>query len=244
MLRAPRSSPIRRLAALAAVLVATGTATACGSDGDTTAATDASVGDAAVAPIANQDHWHAAFGIYVCDTFLPDLPDVGPDALGIHTHQDGLVHIHPFVDSAAGENATLGVLTDQIGVTLFVGHFALPEDPNWTGSMDGNETWTGATEWTDGDECPQGPGKVRLFVWPPGAQEGDEPEVVDAALARTRFAEDGQRFVLAFVPDGVVPPQPPSTPLLADPGDVHPAPSETDPDAETGTSDTEPSTGW
>ena len=53
------------------------------------------------------DHWHAVFAIYACGDFLA-VQDPN-DPLGIHTHSDGLIHIHPFEEEAAGENATLGV---------------------------------------------------------------------------------------------------------------------------------------
>src|SRR5688572_1252934 len=53
------------------------------------------------APVANQDHWHAAYGIYACDAFLAPLSDER-DPKGIHSHADGIIHIHPFVRSAAG----------------------------------------------------------------------------------------------------------------------------------------------
>ncbi len=48
-----------------------------------------------VAHPALGDHWHDAYGIYVCDAFEPpqfDLPGARHD---IHTHEDGLMHIHP-----------------------------------------------------------------------------------------------------------------------------------------------------
>ena len=57
-------------------------------------------------------HWHAAFGIYICDTFQPKitgtLEETGIDSdgnqvllndkfriLGIHSHGDGIIHYHP-----------------------------------------------------------------------------------------------------------------------------------------------------
>src|SRR5687768_1760383 len=62
----------------------------------------------AVAPIANKDHWHAAIGFFVCDKYVSPPqdpnPEVKPDVLGVHTHGDGLVHIHPFSRRAAGKN--------------------------------------------------------------------------------------------------------------------------------------------
>ena len=57
-------------------------------------------------PVANQDHWHAAYGVYLCDDFAPPITDER-DPKGIHTHGDGIIHIHPFVRSSPGKNATL-----------------------------------------------------------------------------------------------------------------------------------------
>src|SRR5262245_47264640 len=39
-----------------------------------------------------EDHWHAAYGIYVCDQFLPPLTDTVADVTGLHTHGDGVAH--------------------------------------------------------------------------------------------------------------------------------------------------------
>src|SRR4051812_12855904 len=61
--------------------------------------------DSKNAPRANQDHWHAAYGFYVCDHWIANIPDGPADLLGIHTHADGLVHIHPFSTSVAGKQA-------------------------------------------------------------------------------------------------------------------------------------------
>ena len=40
------------------------------------------------------DHWHAAYGIYICGTLEPPFTD-DADPNGIHTHGDGVIHIHP-----------------------------------------------------------------------------------------------------------------------------------------------------
>ena len=50
--------------------------------------------------------------------YQPPFTDAHQDTQGIHTHGDGLIHIHPFVDSAAGRNATLGKFLDQVGVSM------------------------------------------------------------------------------------------------------------------------------
>ena len=59
-----------------------------------------------IAPVLG-DHWHAAIGFYVCGEFQPDLAEF-ESRLGIHTHGDGVIHIHPSSAGGAGENATLG----------------------------------------------------------------------------------------------------------------------------------------
>ncbi|MGH9284611.1 MAG: hypothetical protein ACRD0M_02905, partial [Acidimicrobiales bacterium] len=63
------------------------------------------------------DHWQSAYGVYLCDAFAPPVTD-RRDPKGIHTHGDGVIHVHPFVPSAAGANATLGVFADAVDMTL------------------------------------------------------------------------------------------------------------------------------
>src|SRR3954464_11404283 len=60
-----------------------------------TARNDVASADTAPSSV-NKDHWHAAYGFYVCDHFLPALPESPKDPEGIHTHGDGVFHIHPF----------------------------------------------------------------------------------------------------------------------------------------------------
>ena len=72
--------------------------------------------DPAVAPLLD-DHWHSAFQIYDCGELMPILTDeTDPD--GIHTHADGLIHVHPFNSSATGTDASLDVFFDAAGVTV------------------------------------------------------------------------------------------------------------------------------
>ena len=42
------------------------------------------------------DHIHQAFGVNVCGEWkTPDIPEF-ESTIGIHTHGDGVIHIHPF----------------------------------------------------------------------------------------------------------------------------------------------------
>ena len=66
-----------------------------------------------------RDHWHSAYGVYVCtdDEFLePFLSENDPD--GIHSHQDGLIHIHPFGSSVTGDDAQMDVFLSAMNVSL------------------------------------------------------------------------------------------------------------------------------
>ena len=64
------------------------------------------------------DHWHVAYAMEVCGEVQEPPQDRGADALGIHTHGDGLIHIHPFVGEGTGANANLGAFLDQIGAQV------------------------------------------------------------------------------------------------------------------------------
>ena len=170
---------------------------------------------ASEAPVANRDHWHAAFGIDACGAWEPALGDAGPDAQGIHTHADGLIHIHPFVGAAAGENATFSKFAEQVGIELGDGEFTLPDGRTYANGDD-CEVEEGEVE----------PGRVALYVWPPQATDATEPEIVTEDLGEERFRRDGQVFVLAFVPEGAEVSLPPSMSELANPSDLEQPPEQ------------------
>lgn len=109
----------RRLAL--AVVVALG-AGACGEAKDaspsggpeTTLPTSSTISDQPPGA-TTKDHWHAAFGVQICGELLAPVSDAGPDRTGLHSHNDGLLHIHPFSRAAAGVNANLAAFFDSIG---------------------------------------------------------------------------------------------------------------------------------
>lgn len=51
------------------------------------------------------DHWHASYAIYIGDERQPNAPTW--EGVGIHTHGDGIIHIHPFAGSETGSGAAL-----------------------------------------------------------------------------------------------------------------------------------------
>jgi hypothetical protein len=141
------------------------------------------------APVANVDHWHAAYGIYLCDSFAPKITNER-DPKGIHTHADGIIHIHPFVRSAAGNNATLEVFADAVDMTLSDDELEVPG---------GKKYESGKTKC--GDEV----GIVQVKV---------NDEVLTENVDKFKL-EDGDLITIAFAPEGAELPEPPSAGDLA-----------------------------
>jgi hypothetical protein len=136
------------------------------------------------------EHWHAAYGIYDCGTFLPNLSDVIPDDTGLHTHDDGLMHMHPFGTSYTGDNATIGNWGITTGLEL--------TDTSYSAS---------AVSRSNGDSCGDelGEGTLQLKVW-------DSPNDEEGRLITEDFADyapqEFSMWVLAFVPEGTEIPKP------------------------------------
>jgi len=177
---------------------------------------------AAVTPTVN-DHWHAAYGIYVCDAFLPALTDVVPDTTGLHTHGDGVAHLHPFHSAAAGKNATLAKWGETTGL-----------------EFNSNGFTVNGTAYENGYDCNGQPATVSLYVWP-ADDESAEPLIIPAGeMGGFRFDEDRLAITLAVVPEGTEVPRPPSVPELNQLSDVPGATSTTT--AAPTTTSTEPTT--
>jgi hypothetical protein len=108
------------------------------------------------------DHWHAHFAIVVCGKALPPFPLSNG---GVHTHGDGLIHIHPANATEAGANANLGRFLASVGVRLAPASLQLPN----------------GVVHRDGDKCPDGKtGTVHLLV------NGKDNREWDAYVLRER----------------------------------------------------------
>jgi hypothetical protein len=170
-----------------------------------------------VPPVAFDDHWHAAFGVYVCDAFQPPIPEF-EDPEGIHTHGDGVIHVHPFADSASGANARLGVFLDNAGVEVTDDSLKV-----------GDETWTEGE-----DKCGDKDGEVVVAQWTDVQDEGANPSLVETDAGDLRFRADGEGYVVAFVPEGTDIPKPDTAPNLAELGAIDSGEAQTGTTATTG----------
>jgi hypothetical protein len=166
---------------------------------------------ASAEPVANQDHWHAAYGLYHCDQFLPPITDQ-TDTVGIHTHGDGVIHIHPFVSGAAGTNAKLSVFEDAVGLQITEDELVIP----------GGETYK------KGDKCGDEPGIIQVARWANAddATAGEQPtEIITEDFGDIRFRADREALTIAFAPEGADIPPPESIPTLDQLSDVGTPPS-------------------
>jgi hypothetical protein len=146
----------------------------------------------------NNDHWHAAYGIFDCDSYVSPLQDIRQDdPLGIHTHGDGLMHIHPFAEQSSGKGANLFHFGQQVGMTVSDSSLKTP-----------------TLNRKNGDKCGKQVGHVELLVWSSPADK--TPTVIRKHIAD--FAPKNQSaWTLAFVADGQDVPIPPSISGLSDP---------------------------
>lgn len=158
-----------------------------------------------IGPVANQDHWHAAIGFNVCGEWQPDAPEFEAQAgtsltAGVHSHGDGLIHLHPFSTAEAGNNATVGLWMDYGG---------------WRLDEQGFSLWNGQAV-ASGDECPDGPGEL---VWSVNG-------VIQTGNPADYKPNDLDVIAIGFLSEGQELGEPPSAAIVSAPTDVLP----TDPD--------------
>jgi hypothetical protein len=157
---------------------------------------------AAEQPAVNKDHWHMAYGFYVCDHFLPAFTDKDPssDPNGIHTHGDGVVHIHPFSSLSSGKRAKLQIFFDTTNVKVTASEIKLTTD---------NVTHK------NGQHCDSGTvgtAEVQTKVWNT-RDPSDQGHIVSGNPANIH-PTDGMLITIAFVPPGTDIPRPPSADQL------------------------------
>ena len=136
------------------------------------------------------DHWHAAYTIYDCGVEVPFFQGVA-DPDGIHSHQDSLIHIHPFNSTATGADATLGVLLEAMEATVTREAITTPE----------------AGVLASADGCDGEPSVIKV------ARYQVDPTVVlqavyDDDFDSIPFLQDREAFSVARVPVGEDPPAP------------------------------------
>lgn len=137
------------------------------------------------------DHWHSSYDIYVCDDYItqPILDQTDPN--GIHTHADGLIHVHPFNSTATGEKAQLKVFFDAFGGSI--------DDEGIT--LDTGERIE------EGEDCNGEPTEFKVLRYDANDLDAS-PQVIEDDLGDIRLRKTREAFVFAFIPDGADLPKP------------------------------------
>ncbi|MCY4665461.1 MAG: hypothetical protein OXC00_12415 [Acidimicrobiaceae bacterium] len=161
----------------------------------------------AAAPRVGNDHWHSAYAIYDCDRFLPAFTSAA-DPDGIHSHQDGVVHIHPWNSSAAGDRADLDVFFEAMGARITDDEISGPGIGVLEAGSDcnGEPTVLQAARFTRIDLDTDDPGDE------PFSTLSDIYEATDIYtddFGDVRLLGDLEAFTFARVPAGVDVPPPP-----------------------------------
>jgi hypothetical protein len=186
-------------------------------------------------PTQKDTHWHAALGVYDCDHWMGDTPGSGiwnwPAATpqgsparadntavyaGLHSHDDGVIHMEPLVSAEAGKGATLGLYFNYGGWKLSETGF----------------TFLGTTV-KNGDKCATG--GAGTLQWAVGKWDGtsgkQKYKVMTGNPAKYKLFQ-GDIVVLAFLPQGKAITSigdPPSVKNLANALNVETAPGVTTP---------------
>lgn len=174
-------------------------------------------------PPTIDDHWHMAYGLDLCDmdgqqqvtgaaeeqsADGSQLLNVEYQRLGVHSHDDGIIHWHAFTSAATGSSAEFGDFLDVYGIELTNDELTFPP-----AQLGGGKYVEGETKCGDED------GKLVVAKWDNFTDTG-APTIYTAAFDDIKISEDAAVYVVAFIPESedpediVMPPWAPQLPEL------------------------------
>jgi hypothetical protein len=144
-----------------------------------------------------QDHIHQALAVNICGEELEVVPEWEPSPIGIHTHGDGVMHVHPFSELGVGANATLGRFIksarDEGGLDFSLSDSKL----EYLG-----ETYEEGETECEGVDDPQ----LRVAYWEDVQDAESLPEVTTGDFGDLRLTENGAGFTIFYGdPDADIP---------------------------------------
>lgn len=157
------------------------------------------------------DHWHAAYGFYLCDTWYQldgaleerdsrgQFTNVNFLRTGIHSHEDGVIHWHPINSQGVGKNAVLGVFLETYDVLLENDKITFPPQ----NALGGQEVWD-----EDETQCNGEDAEVSVKAWG-NFTDTDGGTRFIAEMNDIHLDNDGMVFAIYFTePDSpqVMPP--------------------------------------
>ncbi|MCH8345660.1 MAG: cupredoxin domain-containing protein [Chloroflexi bacterium] len=160
------------------------------------------------------DHWHATYQTFICGQRQPHFPTW---EAGVHTHADGIIHMHPFTPREEGSGARLVKWFEYGGGKLTQSVLRKPgsreEFKNGDLCEDGREGFVQVfvngeklDNW--GRYIPQDGDRVRIVFGPEEAagpvEQEDRTVIPESEAARTVEIEvTGAEGDAAFVPDSI-----------------------------------------
>ncbi len=154
------------------------------------------------------NHWHLAYGIYVCDHYLEPFKDNKESSadyqdLQIHSHGDGVMHWHPSneqaINRSTGKSAKFDVFLGLYGVKVTDKKLSITGAELTPPSDD--VSYTAGKETCDVNGKPE-KASLRTIIWD-RYDKPDSRSVRTSNLGNERILKDQQVFVVAFVADSV-----------------------------------------
>ena len=176
------------------------------------------------------DHIHQSLGVNVCGEWLQDMPEF-ESPVGIHTHGDGVLHIHPFSQLGVGANATLGRYLDD----------AADEGSLEVSISNSKLEWLGKT-YEEGDTtCEDVDDPIlRVAYWADVSDPDLKPDVTSGGFGDLRLTSDGAGFTIFYGDADADIPRPPNAPQLEELGAIDGAQTPNSDGETTTTTPTEP----
>lgn len=180
----------------------------------------------ASAPQAGVDHWHAVYAFQLCSdasdiTLSGNLEETDSQGnlisndfrtTGVHSHDDGVIHWHPYGVRAEGRRAKVDVFLENYGVSLTDSELKLPEG---TGSdrlsrltfrgtePEGEDRDTFPLDYEEGEtQCGGEDASLKVVVWRDYRDPSSNQRYINN-FDEIPFDQDGLVIVIAFVPDDV-----------------------------------------
>lgn len=168
------------------------------------------------------DHWHHAYGFFLCDRWVELTGDAEERAAdgsaandayvrtGVHSHDDGLIHWHPFTSASLGDRARLGVFLDVYDVDVSDSRLTLPD-----AQLDGAAGPENGVFDEDETTCSGERSELTALVWP-DLTDPDAVDTVTTDIADVPLRSDAMAVAIVFAPPGTEVGLPPSTDDFAD----------------------------
>lgn len=169
-------------------------------------------------PPTINDHWHAAYGFFLCDTWYQlqgnleeqnsqgQLVNTNFLRTGIHSHDDGVIHWHPYTSVGVGKRAKLGVFLDTYDVELEDDRLSFPDNQPVNAET---RIPASQTEWVEGEtQCDGEDGELSVKAWDLYT-DTDEGTTYIANMDQIHVDNQNMVFGIYFVPRGADRPMPP-----------------------------------